>query len=83
MPTVTSENKAEFDREFLERKGMLKPKVKKEKTPSKYVIEPNIVDVDGKEKRDGWQVREGDFVHDVYPTKKYAENVIKKLMANK
>ena len=30
MPTVTSENKAEFDREFLERKGMLKPKVKKE-----------------------------------------------------
>ena len=24
MPTVTSENKAEFDREFLEKKGMLK-----------------------------------------------------------
>ena len=24
MPTVTSENKAQFDREFLERKGMLK-----------------------------------------------------------
>ena len=30
MPTVTSENKAEFDREFLERKGLLKSKKPKD-----------------------------------------------------
>jgi hypothetical protein len=35
MPTVTSENKAEFDREFLTRKGILKD----EKMPSSKKME--------------------------------------------
>lgn len=33
MPTVTSENKEEFDREFLERKGILKKQTAEEQEP--------------------------------------------------
>jgi hypothetical protein len=71
MALVTSENKAEHDREFMQKRGQLKAK----KPPSKYQIKPFYGEND---KRNGWAVYEGDYVHDVYPTKKYAQNVISK-----
>jgi hypothetical protein len=43
---------------------------------SKYEIKPHYND---NEKRVGWAVHEGDYVHDVYPTKAYAMDVVKKL----
>lgn len=75
MPTVTSENKAQFDREFMEKRGQIKPK----KPKSKFRIEPNY---DDNEKRNGWTVFEGDYAHDVYPTKKYAQDMIAKWEAH-
>lgn len=74
MPTVTSKNKAEFDREFMEQKGILK-KEKKEKLKSKYLIKPHY---DENEKRSGYGIWEGDYVHDIYPTKKYAQELVKR-----
>ena len=34
MPTVTSQNKAEFDREFLKKKGLIKDEVEAEAEPT-------------------------------------------------
>ena len=33
MPTVTSQNKAEFDREFLKKKGLIKDEIEAEAEP--------------------------------------------------
>ena len=71
MPTVIGSTKADFDRSEMEKRGQLKPK----KSKSKYEIKPNY---DENMKRNGWAVHEGDFVHDVYPTKKYAQDMISK-----
>jgi hypothetical protein len=35
MPTVTSQNKAEFDREFLKKKGLIKDELEAETDPMK------------------------------------------------
>ena len=42
--------------------------------PSKYEVKPYH---DDEGKRVGWSVHEGDYIHDVYPTKAYATNVMK------
>jgi len=42
--------------------------------PSKYEVKPYH---DDEGKRVGWSVHEGDYIHDVYPTKAYAVNVMK------
>jgi hypothetical protein len=34
MPTVTSQNKAEFDREFLKKKGLIKDEIEDEIEPT-------------------------------------------------
>lgn len=45
MPTVTSHNKAEFDREFLKQKGLLKEEEKEEKEDKTNVREMAIQQV--------------------------------------
>ena len=44
---------------------------------SKYKILPYH---DENNKRVGWALHEGDYTHDIYPTKAYANNVMQKLM---
>lgn len=46
---------------------------------SKYEVLPYH---DDEGKRVGWALNEGDYTHDVYPTKTYANNVMKKLLEN-